>query len=30
MRRVSVEVSNRPELRLRHRPGYQAASPAKD
>ena len=27
MRRVSVEVSNRPELRLRHRPGYQAPSP---
>ena len=30
MRRVSVEVSNRPELRLRHRPGYQAPSPEKD
>lgn len=30
LRRVSVEVSNRPELRLRHRPGYQAQSPKED
>lgn len=30
MRRVSVEVSNRPELRLRHRPGYQAPSSGQD
>jgi Ca-activated chloride channel homolog len=29
VRRVSVEVSNRPELRLRHRPGYQGPSPIK-